>query len=63
MGLRRWRSSSTSVLGVALVMCGELGRGGGGTHRPLPSAKLAGGIAKSWCVGRSTAVTLSLRLT
>ena len=34
----------------------------GGTHRSLPSAKLARGIAKSWCFGKSKAVTLSLTL-
>ena len=27
------------VISVALVMWGELGRGGGGTHRSLPSAE------------------------
>ena len=44
---------------------GDVGRDrtGAGAHRPLPFAKLAGGIAKSSCSGRSTAVTLSLRLT
>ena len=60
MGTRE--EAALRVFSLALVMWGELGRGGGGTHRPLPSAKLAGNIAKSWCFGRSTAVTLSLRL-
>ena len=51
------------MIGVALMMWGELGRGGRSTYRPLPSAEMAGGIAKSWCFGRITAVMLSLRLT
>ena len=40
-------------------------RTGAGAHRPrpLPSAELARGVAKSWCFGEITAVTLSMRLT
>jgi len=44
---------------------GDVGRvrTGAGAHHALPFATLAVGIAKSSCFGKSTAVTLSLRLT
>ena len=44
---------------------GDVGRvrTGAGAHRALPFATLAVGIAKSSCFGKSTAATLSLRLT
>ena len=46
----------------------DIGRGAGykragHTHRSLPFSKSSGCIAKNWCFGRSTAITLSLRLT
>ena len=61
MGTRRSRSSSAN----AQRGFGDVGRvrTGAGARRALPFGTLAGGIAKSWCFGKSTAATLSLRLT
>eukprot|EP00964_Phaeocystis_antarctica_P161344 scaffold133317_cov62-Phaeocystis_antarctica.AAC.5 len=61
MGTRRSRSSFAS----ARRGFGDVGRvrTGAGAHRALPFATLAVGIAKSSCFGKSTAATLSLRLT